>query len=125
MNFRRKWLACLWIYYKVFNSYSTPATPAEIYDDYAEVLNHHDIRTLPAFIMHTRELRRFGYIYVIKNKGKPPNFPIPWRYTLSIAGVTKLVKEDLIPSSSVSTLKRTVSNVAHHYNIPTRWRDGR
>ena len=120
MNFRRKWLAALYVYSRELSRYSSPVTIADIYYRYARTLNDYSIDTLSAFTAHTNAIRSFKYLYVIRNKDKPVHFPVPWRYLISVAGITKLTREGLIPVSEEQHFRAMARRIAREHNIPVR-----
>jgi len=120
MNFRRKWLAVLYIYFEDFSKYSSPVTIADIYYRYARTLNDYNIDTLSAFTAHTNALRSFRCLYVVRDKEKPIHFPIPWEYLISVSGITKLTREGLIPVSEEQHFKARARSIARDYDIPVR-----
>jgi len=120
MEFRKKWITVLYVYFKVFSTYSSPVTVADVYNRYARVLDDYGIGTLGAFRAHTNSLRSFKYLYVIRNKEKPVHFPVPWEYSISVAGITRLVREGLIPVSEEQHFRAMARRTAQEYNISTR-----
>lgn len=117
-TFRKKWLACLWLYFLDFNRYREPTSPVELYNSKAKYLGENDISSLSAFSSQTNVLKKERYLYTIKPK--PFNYSVPFRYMISKKGISRVAFEGLISVEKKEKMRRIASDIAENHGISIR-----
>lgn len=92
----KKWKMALFIFYQHFKNNQAPVTVDELFNWGYSTLRSSGILTQNALRIHARSLAGRHYLYTIKNRKKPTNYPIPYKFMISKVGLERLNYEDLI-----------------------------
>lgn len=116
--FRKKWLACLWLYFLDFSHHREPTSPVELYNAKTEYLRENDVSSLSAFSSQTNVLKKERYLYTIKPK--PFKYSVPFRYMISKKGISRVAFEGLISVEEKEKMRHIASYIAEEHGIAIR-----
>ncbi len=116
----RKWKITLLLFYQYFDAMQEPVAVNDLFYYGNSMLRKYGILTEKALKHHASILAGRHYLYTIKNRRKPVNYSIPYKFLISRSGLEKLSYENLISRRDQERLESYINYQARENGIKVR-----